>query len=467
MKLLQPMVVFRYIIFLGIVIAAKDTTAQNQSYLPLGKAVNLAIAHYPSIQSKQAIVDASKASLKETENAWLPNLKLSDQFDAGTNNSLNGSYFPMGIVPSSSGGRRLENNASMASGNVATIYGDWEIYNFGGYRARNEEARAALKVSENGLGTEQYFVQSAVISNYLELIKYESLVRIQLNNIERTQTILDAISAFVNSGLRSGVDSSVAAAELSKARLTYIDLVNNVNLLKIQLATFTGLDSSAIKADTNIISNVFSVLATYSFADSSYNQHPLLQFYHSIYEDNMAQETVIRKSYLPKVSLMASSWIRSSSISPADEYKETFSTFGYTRYNYLAGLAITYNLFDIKRTQLKLNIQRSRSQAARQNFEEQKLQLSNSLAQANTNLRATLKKLSEIPVQKKAASDAYLQKKALYNAGLANIVDVTNALYLLNRAETDEVLVRNEAWKAIFQQANAGNQVNQLLTIFK
>jgi outer membrane protein TolC len=186
-----------------------------------------------------------------------------------------------------------------------------------------------------------------------------------------------------------------------------------------------------------------------------------------VYEDNLAQQQVIRKAALPKVALMAAGWMRGSSISPLDEYKSLGTGLAYSRYNYLAGVGITYNLFDIKRTQYKLNIQKFRTQAAGQDVEEQKLVLNNALQQADITIQSTIKKLDEIPLQVKAAGEAYGQKLALYNAGLASIVEVTNALYLLNRAETDAVYTNDDAWKAVFQKAWAGNTISTLLSIFK
>jgi len=47
------------------------------------------------------------------------------------------------------------------------------------------------------------------------------------------------------------------------------------------------------------------------------------------------------------------------------------------------------------------------------------------------------KNLKNIPVQIKAAQAAYNQKKAQYKAGIINLVDFTNASFILYRAQTD------------------------------
>jgi hypothetical protein len=51
----------------------------------------------------------------------------------------------------------------------------------------------------------------------------------------------------------------------------------------------------------------------------------------------------------------------------------------------------------------------------------------------------------------------------LYKGGLSNIIDVTNALYVLNRAETDLVQTRHAAWQSLFMEAFATNSIQQLV----
>ncbi|RTZ45898.1 hypothetical protein EJ377_14295 [Chryseobacterium arthrosphaerae] len=53
-----------------------------------------------------------------------------------------------------------------------------------------------------------------------------------------------------------------------------------------------------------------------------------------------------------------------------------------------------------------------------------------------------LAKVKESRIQMQAANDAFRQQKALYENGLTTIVDFTQALYLLNRAEINYEIAR-------------------------
>ena len=80
--------------------------AQTKTIVGLKLAIDSALHNYPELKSKQFQVASATASVTDAENQVLPSLTLSDQVDLGTDNGLGGSYFPMSIIPSTSGGIR-------------------------------------------------------------------------------------------------------------------------------------------------------------------------------------------------------------------------------------------------------------------------------------------------------------------------------------------------------------------------
>ena len=77
---------------------------------------------------------------------------------------------------------------------------------------------------------------------------------------------------------------------------------------------------------------------------------------------------------------------------------------------------------------------------------------------AESRIRNAVANYQEAPVQVKAASDAYLQKETLYKNGLATIVDVTTAAFILNQAETQRDVIDTNVWQALlFKAASTGD----------
>jgi len=435
--------------------------------LPLNKAISLTLANYPSIRAREAQVRSGTASVVETRDRRLPSLNLFEQVDAGTSNNLGAAYFSGGIVPSVSGvSARPESIGTVSTGNIGVAYLQWQATNFGGYKAGIREAYSRLKVDSMDLGRERFYLSGIVLQSYLDLIRNYELSLIQLENLRRADTIRLAIRNYVVSGMRPGVDSSLAEAEYSKAQLTYLDIYNSYKQSKVQLSLLTSLDTTAIGPELSNDSLLLGALSSRSYQDSVRSHHPFLDYFHSIYENSQAREQLIRKSYMPKLYVLAAGWVKGSSINPNGTLDKDLGTgLGYSRSNYLFGLGITYDLFDLRREKDRLNVQQYQTEAALHNYEEQEQSLKNADLQAAVNLRTAVDKFNEIPIQLSAASDAYRQRLTQYNAGLSNIIDLTNALYVLNRAQTDLINTKDGVWRAIVQKAYADNGINQLLSI--
>lgn len=433
-------------------------------HLSLQQAISLTLDHYPSLKAKQTLSKASIAHTTDVSHNWWPAVKLVEEATVGTDNGIYGSYFPLGTIPSTSGGIRAANRGDVMSGNIALAQVQWEVYNFGAYRSQREEAIQQQKVAGMDADITANDLTVAVVRDYLGMLQYRSLMQIQADNIERTRSVQRAVTAIVLHGLKPGVDSSIAAAELSKARLNYLDIQNSYNSVRMHMSMLTGLDTSAIQPDTLYNNGLLSMLAGTGDTTSVAASHPVLQYYNGLLLQQQKHETVIRKAALPKVSILAAGWMRGSSGQFDDVYnKNLFSGLSYSRRNYLAGLALTYNLADIGHTRDKMREQTLKTKAAAEQLETTQLVLDNSLRQSKLNIRTALDKLREMPAQLNAARAAALQKMALYKGGLTNIIEVTNALYLLNRAETDMVQTRNAAWQALFTQAFAANEIQGLV----
>jgi hypothetical protein len=59
-----------------------------------------------------------------------------------------------------------------------------------------------------------------------------------------------------------------------------------------------------------------------------------------------------------------------------------------------------------------------------------------------------------------------LQKNTLYKNGLTTIVDLTQALYLLNRAETDRDIAYTNVWQALLLKSAALGDFNVFINEF-
>ena len=444
--------------------------SQAVPILRLKQAVDSAIKNYPGLQAKQMYVKSGEKLVVDAKHQQLPSLKLHDQIDIGTDNSIGGSYFPMGIVPSSSGGIRTDNNGDAATGNLGVVYSEYDLFTFGLNHTRVESAKALENTADADYRKTEYWLEYRVTQLYFDVLKYNLLASIQEKNIARYDVLYRYIKAYTASGLKAGVDSSVANAEVSKAKIQLIQTTERLNQLKSDLVFYMGIKNIDFNVDTTLYhlsSSSVNQLQALVSGDSVSLTNPILNYYKSRWDYSLTQEKLIKKSYLPKLSLVGAGWTRGSSISSKDVYGNLSTGIDFTRYNYMAGVAFTYNIIDVLHRKDKMGIYYYQSEGVKQELAEQKSLLSNQLNQSDIAVKASLDKIKEIPVLLKASRDAYGQKLAQYNSGLINIVDLTNVSYLLYTAETDEVEARSELLNTLLQKAVTNNTLGTFLNTFK
>ena len=437
--------------------------------LNLYDAVNKAVANYPLLQQRQAEVAAGKAHVTTVNGNRLPSLLLQDQLNMGTNNALQGPYFSLGVVPSTSGGNSanpIRNNPT--AGNIAISFLQWQFYNFGYYRAQQQNAKAQLAVNEANLGGDKYLLTENVVSLYLDWLKKYRLLQIQNDNMQRAQVILSAIRANVLSGLKPGVDSSTAHAAYSDARISYLQAMDEYNYDKIALSTYTGAPNEIMPDTTLISSALLQGPAQIQQGDSVPVSQPLLNIYQKQYEQQLADNKTVSRKYLPRFGLDGATWVRNSGISYAGAYPGSLSDgIPYSKYNYLLGVTLSYNIFDLKHRHDELVEGKYIADSKQSALQTQQFTLNKMMQQANSTYATTQEKLKEIPVQLQSAQQAYGQQMALYKSGLNTLIDVTNAQYVLLQAETTYVITQDELLQLLYIRAGLSGQLDIFLQNFK
>jgi adhesin transport system outer membrane protein len=419
----------------------------------------------PALLTDSAAIQIRQSQAAEVRNNWLPNLRLNYQADIGTNNNVAGPYFGYGIIPSNSRGVRDQSNTTATAANLGIAALDWEIYNFGAYKAQNVVAASDVGIEKNQYAQSKYQLISYTIDSYLQLLRLQDYLSIQVRNIARNQAIARSIRSLAISGVRPGVDTSTAEAELSKARLNYIELNNQLKQVQLQLSAVSSIPYQRIVPDTLAEQSLIDRSVTVPVLNTDTTGHPLINYYRSVYDNSIQREALVRKQYNPKIFFEAAAWGRGSGIDANDKFNSLGSGLEFQRGNYLLGLGISYNLFDLRRKHLKLNTQKATTNYALKQLNEQKSVLAISASQADVELATAQKRLREIPNQLKAANASYRQNLSLYKSGLTDIIVLNTALNILYRAETDYAQAKFEYANALFQKAITDNQVNSVLNL--
>lgn len=434
--------------------------------MPLQAIIDSARAHLPALAEKKALINSADAQVKFVRNSFLPSAIAADEISINSDNSLPGSYWSLGIIPSTSGGIRTSNNYQAATGNIGVLYSQYDLADFGYKKAAVNNAEADRNLSVTDLAREDYTLTWQVAKLYFALVKDQYQLEVDRQNVKRYEDVYKVIQAVTLSGIKPGADSSLALAELSKTRITYNQTLGQLKQVQQQLSYLSGLPANAIIIDTSITKNYLSSMNIGAGVFDSTN-NPLTDYYEKQKLLYQSTENLVKKSYLPKIFLAGDLWIRGSSIDANNDYKSLATGLGYQRMNYMAGVTISYDLFSGIHKKDNLAVAHYQTIASDNALQQQRLELKDIASRADEAIRTAFNNLQEIPVQINAAQDSYDQKTAQYKAGIINLVDLTNASFVLYRSQTDYVQTLSDWYLANLDKVAATGNLDLFIQSIK
>jgi len=442
--------------------------AQTKKDYALSDLIDSAQHHMPLLLQKKALVDAAQAGITDARHSFLPTAFVGDELTLGTDNSIPGSYLSYGIIPSASGGMHASNDYQSAIGNIAIFQSQYELADFGLKKARIQNAIQYANLSQADLDRERYLLKWQIGKLYFDILKNQFQLAIDNQNIDRYEASYSVIQALTKSGIKPGADSSLALAELSKSRITYNQTKGQIRLLQQQLAYMTGIPADAFSIDTAMTKKyLFALQGMVNESMDSSNVNPLIDYYAKQKMLYLQTEDLVKKSYMPKIFLSATGWARGSSIDYTGNYKSLADGLGYQRFNYMVGATLVYDLFNIVHKRDKLAISQYNTMASDYDLQQQQLSMDNVSNKASESIHTSLKNLLEIPIQIKASQDTYDQKTAQYKAGIINLIDLTNASFVLYRAQSDYVETLSDWLLANLDKAGATGNLESFIKTIK
>ncbi|XZF15964.1 TolC family protein [Chitinophagaceae bacterium MMS25-I14] len=462
------MIFHRYIkvamLFAGL--AGSSYSYGQNDVLTLSGAIETGLANYNSIKAKANYARASQAMVSYAKRQYLPDVIGAVQNDYGTANSQFGpSYAYKGVGLASSGPVGTSQSWNAAYGGLYGANINWDVYNFGKMSAftkiyQSQAGRDSLDLQQ------ERFIHTIKVSNaYFNLLAAQKFVTISEANLSRVTALQSVVFARTKSGLNAGVDSSIANAELSNARLSLIDAQNLEQQASNQLAVLLNTAAPDFSLDTFYFANIpQQTQSSFTIQDN-----PTLKYFQSRVTVADYTKKYLSRSMLPTVSIFGGFQSRASGfdydyIAGSNKYNSDYATgINPTRSNYLIGAGIFWNFMSPFKISPQVKAQKYTIEGLKNEYDLVQSQLKSQLVLADQRIDNAMRSYNESPIQLKAARDAYNQKSVLYKNGLANIVDLTQALYILNRAETNISVAYTNVWQALVLKAATTGDV-ELIT---
>ncbi|QES93808.1 TolC family protein [Empedobacter brevis] len=423
---------------------------------------------YDKIKSKQQLVEASAQNTAFQKQHYLPDFTLSAQQSFGTINVQHGPMYAYGGLGSAATSMPLaEQNWNAAFGSLYFANINWNLFTFGRIKNQVELGTKKELTAKADVQQEIFQQQIKVGAAYLNLLASQRIKFVQEKNAERAQVFYEMTNARAKSGLIPEVDAQLAKAEWSNAKSLQIKAYDKELEWSKQLAVAINDDFKTYKLDS-----LYSTSLPDERLESNENnlsKHPYLQFQQRKIDESEQNIELLKSNKMPNLSAFGVIQGRGSGFEA--NYAQDHSAYstnylkgvGIDRSNYLLGFSLTWNMTNFFRYNTKVKEQKYISQSLQYTFDAQQKELKTLFHQAEAQLKNAYNNFEETKVQLNAAALAYKQQTALYKNGLTTLVDFTQALYSLNRAEIEYEIAQNNVWQALLLIASAQGDIQAFI----
>ncbi len=240
---------------------------------------------------------------------------------------------------------------------------------------------------------------------YLNLLTARHLRLSYEKNLTRARAIETVVTTRARNGLIAGVDSLLANAEVSNARIAITRARDFEQEQSNQLSVLMGIDPGEFVLDTLFMARLPALLEEPSAG--TVESHPTLQFFKSRILAGESQQRYYKTLYFPAFSVVgvfqtrASGFGSSYATNRADFTHNAWEGFKPARSNFLLGLGVTWNLTQPIRYSYQVRSQELTNRALLEEYNLTSQRLDAQLELAGNKIRNALENYREAPVQVK------------------------------------------------------------------
>lgn len=426
----------------------------------LEQAVDFALKHYPAVRASLERSRAAEEGVGFARTNYLPRTDLLWQTNRATDNNITGLLIPNSVTAPITGSVTLSPSNQSAWGSAGGLLFSWEPLDFGYRGARVDAARAVQSRAAAEASLTRLDVSVATVNAFLTLLAAEETVRSAQADIERRETFAKSVHVLVDNQLRAGADGSRADAELARARVNLARAQQQEAIGRAQFANLLGIADAPVEVQAE---QLLRTGPAGSLEASSVAKNPIAEAQHARVAEEQSLVRALDRSYYPKFYLQSILMGRGSGVDPAGKFLGGTEGLGPDRANWAAGVTVTFPVFDIFSTRSKKAVEAANERAEEARYDQALQDLSGQLRKAQASLDGARKVAENTPVELEAARTTETQERARYQAGLATLVDVSDAQSFLVQSEIDDALARLAVWQNLASVAAAQGDLTPFL----
>jgi len=442
--------------------AQTQSSEQTKRIFTLEQAVDFALKNYPAVRASLERVRAAEAGVDLARTNYLPRADVLWQANRATDNNITGLLLPQSIIAPISGPVPVSTSNQSAWGSAAGLLFSWEPLDFGYRGAKVDAARAAQNRVAAEASLTRLDVSVATINTYMTLLAAEQTVRAAEADVHRREEFRKSVHVLVDNQLRPGADASRADADLARARVKLARAQQQEAISRALVADILGIADSQVEIQE---SGLLGGMPSASPDAAPVSASPTAKVQQARVEESQSQVHVLDRSYYPKLYFQSSVYGRGSGLDPTGKFLGGTEGLAPDRSNWAVGLTVTFPVFDIFTIRSKKAIEAANERAEKARYDQTLQDLTGQLRKAQASLDGARKVAENTPLELEAAHTTEAQVRARYQAGLATLVDVSDAESLLVQAEIDDALARLAVWQNLASVAAAQGDLGPFLQL--
>ena len=418
----------------------------------LEEAVDFALKNYPAVRASLERVHSAEAGVTVARTSYLPRTDILWQSNRATDNNIAGLTLPNSVIAPITGPVTLSPSNRSAWGSAGGLLFSWEPLDFGYRGAKVDAARAVQSRAGAEASLTRLDVGIATVNTYLTLLAAEKTVRAAEADVERRETFTKSVHVLVDNQLRAGADASRADAELARARVNLARAQQQEASSRAQLADILGIADATVEVRESTLLGAPPAAAP---PPTPISANPAAEVQRARVQELQSLVHALDRSYYPKLYLQSVVMGRGSGVDATGKFLGGNEGLGPDRSNWAAGLMVTFPVFDSFSIRSKKAVEAANERAEETRYDQALQDLTGQLRKAQASLDGARKVAENTPVELEAARTTETQERARYQAGLATLVDVSEAQSFLVQAEIDDALARLAVWQNLASVAAA------------
>lgn len=414
----------------SLIIATSLLEAGASESWSLDSCISYAINHNLTVKSRELSVISGDLDITEAKDNFLPNVSA-------------------GAQQSFSFGRGLTADNMYANRNTSQF--GWSMQMsmpiFQGLRnVRNlDYAKTNYRMLVEQFESAKDDITLSVIAQYLQVLYYEELYKVSLEQLRLSQIELERRQELVEAGKIPELDMLQAQSQVAQDELSSVNALNNQNLALLDLAQLLELRS----AEDFSILPLEGDIAELPLPSPEEVYNAALADNHTILASRLGVEVagkyvkLARTGYIPTLSFSAgfgSSYYKTSGYN-----NENFSN--QMRHNLSESLGFSLNIpiFDSFNTRNSIRKAKVQQISAQLQLSDAELQLYKTITQAHAQAVAAEKRMKSSAIAEKATGVALEAMREKYNYGKANATEFEEAKSSYIQAVSESVQAKYES----------------------